>query len=318
MLSRILLKPVVGKSAQAQHDVSTLFSAKHSAQTLTAEGLSISFGGVDAVADFGFTAQPGHITSIIGPNGAGKTTALNLIGGFYKPDRGVIRLGTRDVSRYSSHAVARAGIARTYQTTQLFEHMSVLDNVMIALRQGKLRVSQLFSPDDHENDLQLAESLLAFVGYSGSLHQLAGALPHIDKRLVEIARALALRPSVLLLDEPAAGLGREDTTQLSDLLVQIARQELTVILVEHDMSLVMAVSDHIVVLDAGKKIAAGLPKDIRNNPIVLKAYLGEKQDSGGWPRSDDSVITGDEVLKVEHLSAGYGACTCIARYSSEC
>lgn len=308
LFSAILLKPGQAGRAEAKRDITTFLSRQQQpAQGLSAEGLSISFGGVDAIADFSFSAEPGQITSIIGPNGAGKTTALNLIGGFYRPDRGAIRLGSRDISGSSSYATARAGIARTYQTTQLFEAMSVLDNVMIALRQGQLKMSQLFKPDQRRSDVELAESLLAFVGYTGPLHSPAGALPHIDKRLVEIARGLALQPRVLLLDEPAAGLGEADTTKLSQLLQQLAGQGLTIILVEHDMNLVMAVSDHIVVLDAGKKIAAGLPAEIRSNPLVLKAYLGERQDSSGWPRSEVYPVNASKVLEVEQLAAGYGA-----------
>ena len=182
------------------------------------------------------------MTSIIGPNGAGKTTLLNLMGGFYKPDAGAVKLGARDLAGLPSHALALAGVGRTYQTTQLFPRLSVLDNLLIALKRGRLGsiFSALFRPLRDQPRREMAESLLAFVGYDGPIHQPAGALPHVDKRLVEIARALATQPSVLLLlDEPAAGLGRGDTERVAGLLRRIAEAGIAVVLVEHDMNLVM-------------------------------------------------------------------------------
>jgi ABC-type branched-subunit amino acid transport system ATPase component/ABC-type branched-subunit amino acid transport system permease subunit len=290
-----------------RRDIAGFLASAQQRQALAVNDLSISFGGVDAVVGVGFRAHPGQITSLIGPNGAGKTTVLNLIGGFYTPDAGVVHLAERDVAGLPAHVVARAGIARTYQTTQLFAQMSVLDNIMVALRRGELRAGQLFRPDERRDDLELAESLLAFVGYQGPLNQMAGALPHVDKRLVEIARALALRPDVLLFDEPAAGLDQQDTGRLSQLLRKIAELGLVIILVEHDMQLVMGISDHIVVLDAGRMIAAGSVTEVRNDPVVLEAYLGDKENAGGWPRALPLAGDAAEVLSVQQLSAGYGA-----------
>lgn len=273
------------------------------AQRLDVNGIGISFGGVKAAADVSFSAEPGKITSIIGPNGAGKTTVLNLIGGFYQPDTGEIRLG-EVISGKSAFEIARAGISRTYQTTQLFEHMSVVENVMIAAKRGRLGTI-LGTANDAEDRL-LAEQLLAFVGYTGPLARLAGNLPHVDKRLVEIARALATRPQVLLLDEPAAGLMREDKTQLATLLREIADLGMTVILVEHDMSLVMGISDHIVVLDAGEPLTQGTPAAVRDDPAVLRAYLGGTEYQGR-PRAQ--AWSGEKlaVLTAHDLEAGYGA-----------
>ena len=154
--------------------------------------------------------------------------------------------------------------------------MSVIDNVLVALRRGRLAVGELLTPDRDPERAALAESLLAFVGYAGPLDRLAGALPHVDKRLVEIARALAVAPSVLALDEPAAGLDPGDTRRLGELLRKVAATGIMVLLVEHDMKLVMTVSDHVVVLDAGQKIAEGPPAEVARNPLVLKAYLGEQ------------------------------------------
>mgnify|MGYP000947948995 CR=1 FL=1 len=272
---------------------------------LVVEGLSISFGGVKAATGISFEAKPGVITSIIGPNGAGKSTLLNLVCGYYRPDAGSIRLGSEDLAGLSAAKVARAGIARTYQTTQLFANMSVLDNILVALHRGSLGPADLLRPDANLERKTQALQLLAFVGYQGSPHQAAGALAHVDKRLVEIARALATRPAVLALDEPAAGLDQRDTQMLSGLLKKVAALGTLVLLVEHDMKLVMGVSSHIVVLDAGQKIAEGRPGDIAKDPIVLKAYLGA-EDGRVRHRTHPLAEARDSLLSTSALAAGYG------------
>jgi len=266
--------------------------------------IGITFGGIKAATGVSFKAAPGQVTSVIGPNGAGKTTVLNMIGGFYKPDTGSIRLGGLELAAAPAWKVARAGIGRTYQTTKLFESMSVLDNVLIAMRNGRLGSMVLASST--AKDETIAEALVAFVGYKGALAAIAGDLAHVDRRLVEIARALAMRPSVLLLDEPAAGLMSSDKEALSDLLRRIADVGIAVILVEHDMPLVMGISDHIVVLDAGKPIASGTPNDIRSNPKVLAAYLGAAEMKAR-PRTKPWNGAKDAVLTAIDLTAGYGA-----------
>ena len=306
LIGRFLARPAKDRPAEAKRDVTATLAAAAGRGALAVEDLSVSFGGVKAVVNLSFAAEPGRITSLIGPNGAGKSTVLNLACGFYRPDQGSIRLAGREIAGLASHQVARAGIARTYQTTQLFAHMSVIDNVLVALRRGRLTPSEVLAPDRDPERAALAESLLAFVGYGGPLDRLAGSLPHVDKRLVEIARALAVAPSVLALDEPAAGLDPGDTRRLGELLRKVAATGAMVVLVEHDMKLVMTVSDHVVVLDAGQKIAEGPPFQVARDPLVLKAYLGE-QLHAARDRKQPLAAGGGRLLATERLSAGYGA-----------
>jgi len=270
-------KPRIAASGEAMR-------APRETQALAARGLGIAFGGVRAASDVSLVASPGKVTSLIGPNGAGKTTVLNMLSGFYRPDAGSIAIGGRELQGLPAWRISRAGIARTYQTTQLFGTMSVAENLAIA-----------------GGD----EALLAFVGYRGDLDAPAASLPHVDKRLVEIARALATRPSVLLLDEPAAGLARDDKARLAGLLRRIAESGVAVLLVEHDMPVVMGISDTVIVLDAGVVIAAGTPAAVQRDPAVRKAYLGEE---GGPALGRHAAPTaGAPYLLVGRLEAGYGA-----------
>ncbi len=272
---------------------------------LQAQGLSMQFGGVRAVSELSFEAQAGAVTSLIGPNGAGKSTALNMLGGFYLPTAGAFALGGEALAGRSAMQIARRGVARTYQTSQLFGSLSVLDNVVLAMQRGRLGpllgASRRHAPANTER----AAELLGFCGYTGDPAALAADLPHVDRRLVEIARALATDPEALLLDEPAAGLSREDKERLGALLRRIAEAGITVLLVEHDMTLVMGISDHVVVLDAGLRLATGTAAEVQANPAVQQAYLGESVD-GGAPRAADTTQR-PEMLGVGALVAGYGA-----------
>ena len=295
-------------------DVAAFLAPAGNGAPLEVRDIGIAFGGLKAASGVSFSASPGKVTSVIGPNGAGKTTVLNMIGGFYRPDGGSIRLSGAELAGAPAWKVARAGIGRTYQTTKLFETMSVLDNVLIAMRRGRL--GSMLSAAAGAADIRAAEGLLAFVGYREALARSAGDLPHVDRRLVEIARALAMRPRVLLLDEPAAGLMSSDKDRLSGLLRRIADAGIAVILVEHDMRLVMGISDHIVVLDAGRPIAAGTPNEVRYDAKVLAAYLGAAETHA---RARRQLWSGaqDVVLAAMNLAAGYGAAPVLQKVNIE-
>ncbi|GJD39251.1 branched-chain amino acid ABC transporter ATP-binding protein/permease [Methylobacterium bullatum] len=306
-LARLLPRRLTGTASGTGGDVAS-YLAQPQPEALAVEGIGISFGGIKAAQDVSVTAAPGAVTSIIGPNGAGKTTVLNMVSGFYRPGAGAIRLAGRDLAGLSAHRIARAGIARTYQTTRLFGSLSVIDNVTLAIAPGRLFRAGAGS------DVDAATALLAFVGYTGGLHRPAAELPHVDRRLVEIARALAGRPRVLLLDEPAAGLTRADTDRLGSLLRRIAECGIVVVLVEHDMPLVMGISDHILVMDAGRPIALGDAATVRADPAVLRAYLGGA-DTPARPRPSPWTGPADAVLSALDLTAGYGAAPVLDRLS---
>ncbi|CAA2107860.1 High-affinity branched-chain amino acid transport ATP-binding protein LivF [Methylobacterium bullatum] len=306
-LARLLPRRLNGTATGTGGDVVS-YLAQPQPGPLAVEGIGISFGGIKAAQDVTVTAVPGAVTSIIGPNGAGKTTVLNMVSGFYRPGAGAIRLAGRDLAGLPAHRIARAGIARTYQTTRLFGSLSVIDNVALAIAPGRLFRAGVGS------DVAAATALLAFVGYTGALHRPAAELPHVDRRLVEIARALAGRPRVLLLDEPAAGLTRADTDRLGSLLRRIAECGIVVVLVEHDMPLVMGISDHILVMDAGRPIASGDAATVRADPAVLRAYLGGA-DTPARPRPSPWKGSADAVLSALDLTAGYGAAPVLDRLS---
>jgi ABC-type branched-subunit amino acid transport system ATPase component/ABC-type branched-subunit amino acid transport system permease subunit len=283
--------------------------ARRARLPLTAQGLSMQFGGVRAVSSLHFEAPAAAVTSLIGPNGAGKSTALNMLSGFYRPTEGGFTLGGEALTGLDAMRIARRGVARSYQTSQLFGSLSVLDNVVLAMHRGRLGpllgAARRCSPVSTAR----ARQLLAWCGYTGPVDTLAADLPHVDRRLVEIARALAADPEALLLDEPAAGLSREDKERLGQLLRRIADAGVTVLLVEHDMALVMGISDQVVVLDAGLRLAVGTAAQVQSDPAVQQAYLGESLEGGSEPRAADKTEAGPrpEMLGVGALVAGYGA-----------
>lgn len=247
---------------------------------LTIKNLSKSFGGVHAVQDVSFTVKEGNIHSVIGPNGAGKTTLFNLITGVYTPTKGEILLNGENVAAMSPDALARRGMSRTFQNLQVCMNMTAIDNVMVGahLRLNQnLFASMLRLPSVRRADAACrdeAAQLMEFVGVGRHVEDEAGQMSYGALKRLEIARALAAKPKVLLLDEPAAGLNHTETGEIEALIRKVAQSGVTVVLVEHDMKLVMNLSDHILVLDYGKKLAEGTAAEVRANPDVVAAYLG--------------------------------------------
>ncbi len=293
----------------------TLPLRKRKRQFLQANALTMRFGGVTAVNELSLRAEPGRVNSLIGPNGAGKTTVFNMLSGFYRPTAGSFALGEHTFEGGQAMRIARAGVARTYQTSQLFDSLSVADNVALAAQGGRLGWLFGRAPLAAPHTVQRTRDLLRYCGYTGSLSTPAAALAHVDRRLVEIARALASDPDVLLLDEPAAGLSHQDKIQLAGLLRSIADAGVTVLLVEHDMTLVMSISDQVIVLDAGQLLAVGAPAAIQANPAVRKAYLGEQSarvsitERTTTPAAASTAVpaAAPPMLDVQQLVAGYGA-----------
>ncbi|MCC5987379.1 MAG: ABC transporter ATP-binding protein [Pararhodobacter sp.] len=249
---------------------------------LEVANLSIAFGGLRAVDDVSFEVRPGQIVSVIGPNGAGKTTLFNMISGLYRPTQGSVRLVGADVTSAEPHLLARRGLARTFQNLQVFPSMTLLENVMVGhhLQEAGATLPDLFGlPSSRRKTRATAESalsLLARVGLEKAAFREALTMSYGALKRLEIARALALRPKILLLDEPAAGCNAVETEEIDQLITEIASSGVAILLVEHDMKLVMKISSHIIALDHGRKIAEGNPGDVAANPDVIAAYLGQK------------------------------------------
>jgi branched-chain amino acid transport system ATP-binding protein len=248
---------------------------------LETRNLHRHFGGLHAVDDVSVKVQRGTIKAIIGPNGAGKTTFFNLIAGTIPPDDGDVFFMGKKITAKKPHAVAGLGIARTFQTTKLFPQMTVLENVMagrhLRIRSGFF-ACMLNLPRTWKEDRQCMESsaaILEDLGIAGHATETASSLSFGRQRLVELARAIATEPTLLLLDEPAAGLNIYETKELAKLIVRIRDRGITCLVVEHDMSLVMNISDEVVVLDQGRKIAEGAPRIIQRDPEVIRIYLGD-------------------------------------------
>lgn len=258
--------------------------AIHDEPLLELEAIGISFGGLRAVDDLSFRIKRGQIVGLIGPNGAGKTTVFNLITGVYKPTNGIIRWRGEDVTGFAPHRIAALGIRRTFQTIRLFPDMSVLDNV-IAGEHLQIRQSWwqglLNTPAQRREEEALIERgmvVLRQLDLADVAHEEAISLPYGVQRRVELARTLVGKPELIILDEPAAGLNEIESAGLNDTIRAIRDTGITVILVEHDMSVVMNVTDNIVCINFGRKIAEGEPLAIRNDPLVIEAYLGQNDD----------------------------------------
>lgn len=244
------------------------------------KGLTKQFGGLTAVDHVDFEIEKGKITAIIGPNGAGKSTFFNLISGFHQPTAGTIKFEGKDITKLPVHLCARLGIGRTFQTTHLFETATVLDNVIVGhrLRTKSKLYDAIFRTKREKQEEQEAQEkameTLSFVGLADLADRQVAGISQEAKKRVAIALALATEPKILFLDEPAAGINPEETDDLAKLIKKIANSGITVCTIEHKMQMIMGLADHIMVLNHGAKIAEGTPEEIKNNPVVIEAYLG--------------------------------------------
>ncbi len=254
---------------------------------LTASNITVRFGGLLAVNDVSFTVPPASIVSLIGPNGAGKTTFFNVLTGLYRPTTGSVVLNDRNITGQTPHKIASLGLGRTFQNIRLFGLMTAAENVMVAMHSHTTsNIVQIVARTRHQRREEVesrafAQQMLDFVGIGQHAEEYARNLSYGDQRRLEVARALALRPKVLLLDEPTAGMNPQESAVFVDFVRRVRdEQGVSILLIEHDMSVVMRASERITVLDQGEKIAEGGPEDIRNNPRVVEAYLGRTGTEG--------------------------------------
>lgn len=250
---------------------------------LKAEDIHLSFGGVQALIDINFEIYPGELVAIIGPNGAGKTALLNSINGFYRPQRGKIYFNGHDITRLSPHRIAELGIARTFQNLALYTGLTTLDNLMAGrhfrMKSGILSGALFFGPALKEEvaHRRVVEDIIDFLEIEPIRYQVVGSLPYGMRKRVELGRALALEPQLLLLDEPMAGMNVEEKEDMARFILDIHElRKIPIILVEHDMGVVMDIAQRVVVFDFGRRIAEGKPESVKQDAVVIKAYLGEE------------------------------------------
>lgn len=258
----------------------------HGNHLLHVEGLAKNFGGLTAVSDYSLTLEQGELVGLIGPNGAGKTTVFNLLSGVLESSSGECYFNSQNITHFSPAQTARAGIARTFQNIRLFEDLSVLDNIKVALHMnhGRGFLNTLFHTTKfRQAEKEITSKAMQFaelMDLTDLVHESAGKLPYGDQRRMEIARALATNPKLLLLDEPAAGMNPRETAELMTTIQEIhARQNLTILIIEHDMRLIMNLCQRLQVLNQGHLLAQGTPEEIQNSPEVIKAYLGSPKET---------------------------------------